>query len=623
MSDQLRVKILYMEDEPGLARLFLKRLQRAGYEVDLASDGEEGLSKALSTPFDVLVVDHKLPKKTGLDVIRSLADSGPIPPTIMVTGAGDETIAVEALKLGAADYIVKDVEARYLELMPSVIRQALERRRLVEEREQARLELQKAHDELEIRVKERTAELEEANEKLRHEIKERRKAEEEAKQSEERFRTIFELARDCVFIKDKSLRYTLVNPSMEDLLQKTASWIVGRTDGDIYGDKAAEHLKDVDERVLKGDVIEEEHTRPVRGMPVTFLDTRVPMRNTKGDVVGICGIARNITDRTHFFRQPQVRDLQYPSKAIRSTLAAARLAAQTDSIILLTGESGSGKDYLAGYIHDHSNRSGGPFYAINCAAVAPELAESELFGHEAGAFTGAGHRKKGMLELAEGGTILLNEIGELHPPLQAKLLTFLDTRMFTRVGGERNISVNARLLAATNKDLEQEVAVSRFRGDLFYRLNVFSIRVPPLRERTEDIPILMEQLLAKLTAELQLPGIPEIEPGVTEKLCRYSWPGNVRELRNVLERSLILSGQGPLRLEMLGTERKEAPDWQWATSFPPEEPLNDLIKDLKRALIRQALEHADGKRNRAAQLLGITRDALKRQMTTLGFFGSD
>lgn len=178
----------------------------------------------------------------------------------------------------------------------------------------------------------------------------------------------------------------------------------------------------------------------------------------------------------------EIEDIDYPSPVMQTVLAACREAAGTDSLVLLLGESGSGKDYLARYIHNHSKRAVGPYLSINCAAVPEELAESELFGHEHGAFTGTQGRKRGLLELAENGTLLLNEIGDLSLRLQAKLLTFLDTRKFTRVGGEKEVSVNARIIVATNRDLEKEAATGRFRQDLFYRLNVLSIEVPPLRE---------------------------------------------------------------------------------------------------------------------------------------------
>jgi DNA-binding NtrC family response regulator len=307
----------------------------------------------------------------------------------------------------------------------------------------------------------------------------------------------------------------------------------------------------------------------------------------------------------------------YPSEAMRSTLQKARQAAAGDSVVLLLGDSGTGKDYLARFIHNHSSRTDGPFFAINCAAVSPELAESELFGHEPGAFTGARGRKRGLLELAERGTLLLNEIGELSTALQAKLLTFLDTRSFTRVGGEVNISVDARLIAATNRDLQKEVAEGRFRTDLFYRLNVLSIRVPLLCERVQDIPILTREIIGQLVAEMDLSYIPEVDWASMTALSNYSWPGNVRELRNVVERSLMLSSG--LTMSIAAVDLAEhRQDWWYRLRFPESRSLNDVIEEAKRALIVEALRRSAGKRQATARLLGISRNALFHHMKSLG-----
>lgn len=307
----------------------------------------------------------------------------------------------------------------------------------------------------------------------------------------------------------------------------------------------------------------------------------------------------------------------YPSPAMRATLQRAYQAAAVDSVVLLLGESGTGKDCLARFIHNHSSRADGPFFAVNCAAVSSELAESELFGHEPGAFTGARGRKRGLLELAEKGTLLLNEIGELSPELQAKLLTFLDTRTFTRVGGEVTVSVDARLIAATNRDLKMEVAEGRFRADLFYRLNVLSIRVPLLSQRIEDIPILTREIIAQLAAEMDLANIPQVDSAMMAALTTYPWPGNVRELRNVIERSLIHSSGEDLSLAVL--ELKEAPDdWQYSLRFPERSSLNQVMGEVKRALIVEALRRSAGKRQTAARLLGISRNALFHHMKSLG-----
>jgi PAS domain S-box-containing protein len=478
----------------------------------------------------------------------------------------------------------------------------------ITDRRRAEAALLKARDELEVRVRERTAELTMLNEQL--------------SESEARFRAIFEAAEDCVFVQDSDFKYTHVSPSMERLLGTPASEVLGLTDEVLFGEEAARYTREINSRVLLGQSVEDERTRLVKGVPTTFHEIRVPLRDRSENIIGLCGIARNITERKMFLTpaEPATAALS-PSLAMRRTMDTALIAGETDSIILLTGESGSGKDYLARFIHDHSNRATGPYYTINCAALSHTLAESELFGHEAGAFTGALRRKRGLLELAEGGTLLLNEIGELPTDLQAKLLTFLDTMTFSRVGGEKPVTVSARLIAATNRKLEEEVLKGRFRQDLFYRLNVLSIKVPPLRERVEDIPILVGQIMSRLASEMRLDRLPEIDAATMVRLTRYAWPGNVRELRNVLERSLILCRGGNIRIDLGVSENDFASDWSWATTFPPRKPLNDMAGDLKRSLINEALERSNGKKTDAARLLKITRDALKRQMKTLRYSG--
>lgn len=865
MSGQKPVRILYMEDDSGLAKLFRKEMGRAGYQVDLARDGLEGMKMFDPSRHEVIAVDHAMPRKTGLEVIEDLASGDLMPPTIMITGHGSEQVAVEAMKLGAVDYVIKDPEGRYLQLLPSIINQAVERRRALEdkqraeaaliesesryralfesagdailvldlaggfldsnrisrdrlgysrsamltltigdicfysdpsrslidklremadqgegfvevtqvtaenreipaelsakgidysgqaailviarditERRQSRMALQNAHDELEQRVLKRTRDLHEANLKLEKEIAERtraeqslyeqnrflqtiieslthpfhvinvsdhkvvmansasrragylegrpcysatygqdrpcerndrpcpvkkiketkaplsmeitrqdasgetiherlqayplfgeagevvkiieyriditemKKAEEERKAYEERFQVIFETARECMFVKDPQGKYLLVNPAMERLFEEPASMIMSLTDRELFGEEEAGHIREVEERVLQGAIVEEEHTRKVKGNSVTFLDTRAPIHDSEGNVIGICGIARNITDRKLTRNEPIPADFEYPSHTMRSTLAQAHLAAKSDSLVLLTGESGVGKDYLAKHIHNKSPRSKGPFFSINCAAVPSRLAEAELFGHEKGSFTGALNRSRGLLELAEGGTLLLNEIGELSPEMQAKLLTFLDTRTFTRVGGRELISVNARLIAATNRDLSAEVKAGRFRSDLYFRLNVISIQIPPLRERKEDIPILTRQILGALAHELQLVQGPVIDEHSMEKLSRYHWPGNIRELRNVLERGLILSDRGEIRLDTIDPESSAAADAS-EIGLPPGKSLNELISELKLQMIGQALEKSGGNKQKAAAILGISRYALARALNS-------
>ncbi len=444
-------------------------------------------------------------------------------------------------------------------------------------------------------------------------VTDHKRAEEELLRSEQRFRAVFESARDCIYIKDQSLRYSHANPAMEKVLGIEADRLLGMRDEELYGEEAGKHLREVDLRVLGGQSIEEEHSRPIHGAQFIFHDIKVPLRNSEGEIIGMCGVSRNITERKK--TQPETLTIagEYPSASMQTAFSKAHYAAATDSIVLLLGESGSGKDYLARVIHANSRRSNGPFFGINCAAIPHELAESELFGHEAGAFTGARGRKRGLLELAEGGTLLLNEIGELPLHLQSKLLTFLDTKTLLRVGGEKQIQVNARLIAATHRSLEGEVEAGRFLKPLFYRLNVFSIEVPPLRERSEDIPILMEEIMCQLAAELQLTEIPPVDSSALVTLCSYHWPGNVRELRNVLERALILSDSSKLNLGLPAGDYNSQ-NWSCKVKFPEGRTLQEITDEITEYVCVEALRRSRGNKKLAAQLLGISRFSLYRHL---------
>jgi PAS domain S-box-containing protein len=446
-------------------------------------------------------------------------------------------------------------------------------------------------------------------------ITQRKRAEEALRESEQRFRAIFESAQDCIFIRDANLRYTHVNPAAEKVLGHPASRVIGRTSQDLYPAKQVASIEEVDRQVLNGEAVEREHILTFNGVDLKFHTILVPLHNCAGEITGVCGISRDISHLQKIEFPISESIGQYPSRAMKSALGKANLAASMDSTVLLLGESGSGKDHLARYIHNHSKRADGPYFAINCAAIAPELAESELFGHERGAFTGAVARKRGLLELAEGGSLLLNEIAELSFPLQAKLLTFLDTRKFTRVGGEKEISVNARLMAATNKDLEKETEKGNFRKDLYFRLNVMPVTVPPLRDRREDIPILVNELVSKLRIDMRLPGLPALDGASLRKLQQYSWPGNVRELRNVLERALILSGGEKINLSPLGlpaADKGLCEDWCFTISFPSHKSVAEVFDEVKQALAEEALRRSGGSRKKAAGLLGISRDSFYR-----------
>ena len=308
------------------------------------------------------------------------------------------------------------------------------------------------------------------------------------------------------------------------------------------------------------------------------------------------------------------------SDAIRDLVVTVEKVARAGPVtVLLRGESGAGKDVVARAIHARSDRRDQPFLQINCTALPEHLVESELFGHERGAFTDARERKKGLAELADGGTLFLDEIGDMPPAAQAKLLRFLEDSKFKRVGGTVDIAVDVRLIAATNRDLEAAISDRSFRSDLFYRLNVVPIVVPPLRERTEDVAPLAEFFVRRLARDLRR-DTPTITAEAMRVLECYPWPGNVRELRNVLERALILEDTTELRAEHLPAELcREAPARTDrpadAVALPPD---GLVLADVELTLIEQALGRTGRNVSKAAKLLGLTRDTLRYRMEKYG-----
>lgn len=588
-------RILVVDDEPRNLALLTGLLESFGYDFVAASNPYEAIEK-LDNTIDVALLDVLMPGMNGLELckhIRTLPDHSDLP-IIIATVLDSKEDRMRAVEAGANDFISKPVDKTELKIR---IAGAL---RVKEAQDQ----IKRHASELEIFVEKRTAEL---------------------RRSEELFRTIFDASGDCIFVKDTSCRYSHVNPAMLRLMNVPLESVLGKSDDEIFGQECSDGIKAQESRVLQGQVIESEHTVSWNGVKRGISLSRFPLNNGVGEIVGFCGIARDITDFRRLSNEPKQVASRYESPAMQRTLEETRLAAKTDAIVLLLGENGSGKDYIARYLHDHSLRSNGPFFNINCAALSTELADSELFGHESGAFTGAKARKRGLVELAEGGTLLLNEVGELAPQLQAKLLTFLDSKTFTRVGGERLLTVDVRLVAATNRDLESDVISGKFRRDLFYRLNVFTIYVPPLRQRIEDMPILINDLFMQLIEKMGLATVPTIDPEVYQMLQTYDWPGNVRELRNILERALILSaGQKICARHISITPRRQtSPSLQQDDSIQNLDAMSggsmpEVLENVKRNLIIKALRQSGGSVTVAASNLGVTRESLKHHIRALG-----
>jgi two-component system, NtrC family, response regulator AtoC len=318
-------------------------------------------------------------------------------------------------------------------------------------------------------------------------------------------------------------------------------------------------------------------------------------------------VRENETLRKALKRDYRFRDLISKNAAMQTVFDLARTAARSASTILVLGESGTGKELLARAIHVESPRRGGPFVAVSCAALTETLLESELFGHERGAFTGASARRRGTFETAQGGTIFLDEIGDISPKLQVDLLRVLETRQFCRVGGNETISVDVRIVAATNRDLQRAVAEGRFRDDLFYRLNVIPITLPPLRDRREDIPLLVEHFLERMSAELGRK-VDGISRDAMAMLMSHPFPGNVRELRNLVERATVCAS-GPI-LQVV--------DFGLGPAAAASADAGASLEEVERRHIAAVLEQTGGNVSQSARILHIDRVTLYNKIRKYG-----
>ena len=457
MNEQRDARLLIAEDEANLRLVLQKELQRLGYRVQAANDGEAALRKLEESNVDVLLCDINMPNMDGMQLLRRIHERPNPPEVIMLTGQGTIETAVEAMKLGAYDYLTKPYSINELDVR---VRQAAEKRNL--------------------RVD---------NQRLRAQIE----------------------------------------------------------------------------------------------------------------------------------RKSTMPEIVSQSRAMAEAIRLVERVAPSEASVLVTGESGTGKELIAQAIHRLSNRANGSFIDLNCAAFQETLLESELFGYEAGAFSGAKARKLGLIELADGGTLFLDEVTELPAALQAKLLRAIETRTFFRVGGVRKVEVNVRIVAATNRNLDTVVADGGFRADLLYRINSFQIHLAPLRDRPEDVEPLMHHMLKLLSGGHS----PEVTPDALERLRSYQWPGNVRQLRNCLERAVLLANDNRITAHELPPEVARVNGFvpsamPIAVGEQPDAPAASgsagSLRDVEKHQIIAALERTGWHRGKAAEVLGISPSTLYRRL---------
>ena len=428
---------------------------------------------------------------------------------------------------------------------------------------------------------------------------------------------VFENAHEPMVVTDREGRILLLNRSyreflevQEDVIGRPVTEVIENTRMHIVGQSGVPEIADI-QRIKGQNMIA--HRIPIvdEGKVIAVLGT-VLFQDVK-ELASLAAMVAQLQDELMYYKKELRRRLGATyhfdqivgySEKMRELKTFSRKVAKSDSTVLITGESGTGKELFAHAIHAESKRSMGPFIRVNCAAIPDSLLESELFGYEEGAFTGAARRgKKGKFELANHGTILLDEIGDMPLPLQAKLLRVLQEKEVERVGAVRSTPIDVRVIASTNQDLLAGIKDGRFRADLYYRLNVVSLRIPPLRERLEDLPELVSNLLKQLAESTGI-GVRAIDDEVWSVLRSYSWPGNVRELRNVLERAMHLLEDDVLRKEHLWLPVPEA-----ARSSVPVGPLKDILENAEREALLQAVQQAGGNKQEAARLLQISKSS--------------
>ncbi len=634
-SDYLASEILIVDDEVPNLQLLTQVLGDAGYtSLRSARKPQLAIESALTQPPTLILLDVRMPEMDGFEVCRRLKQEPQTRevPIIFVSALQNVEDRVRGFEVGGVDFIAKPFQA------PEVLA-----------RVKIQLELRKFQLHLGELVDRRTSE-------LATEIIERQMVEDTLARSEKRFQILFEKASDGILTMVDS-RFTECNQKALDILGCSQEEVIGRQpsdispthqpDGQLSTHKQQEHI----DRALNGELMMFEwvHTRgdgelvdlevsmnriDVDGTPIFMIlwrditrrkqldaERRRAERELKQAYEKIRQLknrleAENLTLREEIRVTGKEGELVGKSLGFHTVLQQVEHVSPTDATVLILGETGTGKGLIARQIHELSRRCERALVKVNCAALPATLIESELFGHEKGAFTGAINRKIGRFELADGGTIFLDEIGDLPIELQAKLLRVLQDHEFERLGSSETKKVDVRVIAATNRDLDALIEQGTFRADLYYRLGVFPIRIPPLRERRSDIPLLVWYFITMLQSRLGRT-YESVPARVMEALSTYDWPGNVRELRNIVERAMILSSGRKLELSEgllpgRGTKQK---------TTQPRKIGRESLQDVERAHITSVLEACGWKvrgKDGAAERLGLKRTTLQSRMKKLG-----
>ncbi len=588
------IPILVIDDEESLRHTFKIFLKREGYgPIILASNFDEAVSELTSQSFDLIISDIVLGGNSGIDLLKRIRELNISCPVIMVTGYPTVDTASEALRFGAFDYIQKPVEKQQL-LKTS--RLALQQYRLQQEKQKAEQEKEKYRSYLD---------------------------------------TLFRSVSDSIVTIDENMNIVKMNQSARSLfgtinpdIQEGANLAIACTDPNCCFFK-----KDA-EKVLRSGIEIKEH-RIEFPLPDSDIQKVVslcisPLDDGQGGFHGIVIVIRDMTiiDQNISKQRSSFHRIIGASAAMQTVYTMIENVGKVDSAVLITGESGTGKELATEALHLESHRQNRPLVKVDCTAIPENLLESELFGHKKGSFTGADQDRMGRILQADGGTLFLDEIGDVSSMMQLRLLRFLQEKTFYPVGRDTAIQVDVRIIAATNVNLREKVQQGNFREDLYFRLRVIDIILPPLRERTGDVQLLANFFLQKYTKQMGK-AVTGISDQAMELLSKYQWPGNIRELEHVIERSCVLCNGATIAKELLPVEIQQQQPYQSIAPVPPMQQASEFqnqaslpyanatIENSMESRIIAALKKSGGNKAKAARLLEIDRSTLYRKLKEL------
>ena len=565
--------ILLVEDNPGDARLIrelFRDIQGRSFDILTAESFRQAHDRLKEHRVDLALVDLSLPDSHGLDTFRKLAESYPSLPQVLLTGLNDQETAIQAVREGAQDYLLKgEVDGH---ILIRAIDYAIERKRIQVELEAANTRLQKSAEDL-------------------HSI-------------------LNQLHIGTILLSSEG-RILHMSVSALRLLGQTGTTPEGRPWQDAV--EFADHDVHALERLMKQDERKKfvAHFTPPGHSPRWLeIDIHDDPRDARAKMFFLYDVTEIHTLRKQLEDKSQFHDLIGKCQPMQDVYRQIRNLSQVESTVVIEGETGTGKELVARALHDSSPRQDNPFLAVNCAGLTESLLGSQLFGHKKGAFTGADRDHRGFFESAHGGTIFLDEIGDMPSPVQTSLLRVLQEKEITRLGESQPRKVDVRIICATHHDLQEQMAQHAFRADLLYRIRVGRIHLPPLRERQEDLPLLIWSFVSQCRKAMGKLFVQDVSPDALQRLARYPWPGNIRELKSVIEYAVLQCEGDTIQPRHFPPELLESP----GTALPVSKTIT-TVKD--RARLLEALKETKGNRARAAQLLGISRATFYRWLDDL------